>query len=359
MRIDREITPVRLQNSSLDERDGRIVAHGWLDIAALQLLRVGDYQREIVEVHHSRKSKILTAIENGDRLPDIILGMRGDGYSARGAIMNLENDVFIIDGLQRVSQLRKFASENPDRAQEVRVGAEVRFNTTREIEKDFFTKLNLNRLPMSPNVILRNARENSNGLLTIYGLTHNDPSFALYGRVCWNQTMNRNEIISANILCRTSAQLHGSGATPKMSLLPGMLEKKAKEVGLQTFRDNIYRFFEVMDEVWGIKGIKYVDMTTHLRSGFLTALSNMIYNHDNFWDGNKLVVEANMRNKLKTFPLNDPNVQQMARTSSGMNGMLYRLLIDHMNKGNRVNRLVERIIIINKRGNKVVKPKAA
>ena len=36
---------VKLQSAALDDKDGQVVAHGWLDIDAIQNLRVGDYQR--------------------------------------------------------------------------------------------------------------------------------------------------------------------------------------------------------------------------------------------------------------------------------------------------------------------------
>jgi len=41
---------VRLDQATLDDKGGQIVAHGWLNLEALQNLRVGDYQREILEV---------------------------------------------------------------------------------------------------------------------------------------------------------------------------------------------------------------------------------------------------------------------------------------------------------------------
>ena len=159
-KTERDIIAVRLQNAALDDKDkDTIVAHGWLDLSALLELRVGDYQREVLETHKSKKSKLYTAIENGERIPDITLGMRGQRFTTRAGTFYLEDDVYIIDGLQRVSNLRKFAVQYPDRVGEIRIGAEVRFNTNRESEKALFTAMNLNRTAMSPNVILRNARE--------------------------------------------------------------------------------------------------------------------------------------------------------------------------------------------------------
>lgn len=352
---EREIVAVRLQNATLDEKgNDLIVAHGWLDLAALLELRVGDYQREILEVsQNKKKSKIYTAIENDERLPDIMLGMRGQRFTTRGSMFYLEDDVYIIDGLQRVSNLRKFAVQYPDRVASIRIGAEVRFNTTRDSEKELFTNLNLNRTSMSPNVILRNAREESKGLLTLYGLSHNDPSFALYGRVCWNQKMSRNELLTAMIYCKTAITLHrahGAVAPTSVAQVPGVLERIGEEIGIQHLRDNTYRFFETMDEIWGIKGLKYVEITTHLRANFLAVMARMFATHENFWDGKRLVVDAKQRQRLKSFSLEEPNVQRLASAGSQAADLLHRLLVDHMNKGATTNRLVPREIIERHKG---------
>ena len=350
---EREIVAVRLQNAALDDKgDGTIVAHGWLDYSALLELHVGDYQREILETHKSKKSKLYSAIERGERIPDIMLGMRGQKFTSRGNTFLLEDDVYIVDGLQRVSNFRKFAVANPDEASKIRIGAEVRFNTTRETEKELFTVLNLNRTAMSPNVILRNAREESNGLLTLYGLTHNDPSFSLYGRVCWNQRMNRNELLTALNYCKAALMLHrGLGTvtpTTSVSLVPTQLQRVSNDLGIQTLRDNTYRFFEVIDEVWGIKGVKYVDITTHLRSNFINVLARVFASHDNFWDDKRLVVDGRQRQKLKSFPLDDPSIMKLSGSGSGAADLLYRLMVDHMNKGQRINALVPRVIDLRK-----------
>lgn len=347
---EREIVAVRLQNATLDEKTpGLIVAHGWLDLAALLELRVGDYQREILETNKQSKkgNKIYNAIDAGQRLPDIILGMRGERFTTRGSVFYLEDDVYIVDGLQRVSNLRRFATQNPDRVGEIRIGAEVRFNTTRESERELFTILNLQRTAMSPNVILRNAREESNGLLTLYGLSHSDPSFALYGKVCWNQKMGRNELITAMNYTKASINLHrghGALAPTSVSAIPGVLQRMGDDIGIQTIRDNTYRFFEVVDEIWGIKGVKFVDMTTHLRSNFLNSVARLFASHENFWDEKRLVVDAKQRQRLKAFPLDDPSVQKLAGGGSAAGDLIFRLLVDHMNKGQKINRLIDRVI---------------
>lgn len=350
---DIPLRTVRLQNASLDEREGIVVAHGWLDIEALNELLVGDYQREILEASRGgRKTRIEKALESDVRLPDISLGMRGDTYSARGQTMTLENDVYIIDGLQRVSGLRAYAVKYPDKAKDLRIGCEVRFNTTRETEKELFTALNLNRTAMSPNVILRNARDENKAVLTLYGLSNSDVTFPLYGKVSWNQRMTRGEVTSALTLAKSCLVLHhgtmtghsrggGTGET-NVRGIGGRLDKAAAFVGLSMFRTNVHHFISAVDEVWGIKGIKYSDLATHLRSNFMFALAKMVSDHENFWDGKKLIIDGATKQKLKNFPLDDPSIIKLSSSGSGAAQLLYRHLVDHFDKGKRINRLVRR-----------------
>src|SRR6266446_2359342 len=338
----KEPVVVRLDQATLDDKSGQIVAHGWLNLEALQNLRVGDYQREILEVAR-RKSSIRDAVKAGLRLPDIMLGMRGQNYTSRGGAMLLENDVFIIDGLQRVAALRKHAADNPEEAAKVRIGAEVRFDTTRDTEEALFTILNVKRRAMSPSVILRNKRNHSDGVATLYGLSMNDRNFALYGKVCWDQEMHRGELTTAVSFDKTCITLlrHTAPGGRQISSsggLPKTLDAQAKASGLQNFRGNIHAYFEVLDEVWGLRGIKYSDRATNTRVNFMIQLAAMFSDHEEFWDGNKLVLDASQKTKLKSFPIDDPTIIRLAGAGSAAGMLLYRHMIDHMNKGRQASR---------------------
>lgn len=341
---EKELVTVRLQSAALDEKSGEIVAHGWLDLPAMQNLRVGDYQREILETPRGgRKSSLLKALEANERLPDVMLGMRGEKYTQRGGSMLLENDVYIIDGLQRVSAIRKYAADNPDEATNMRIGAEVRFNTTRDSEKELFTILNVNRKAMSPAVLLRNERNNSNGIATAYGLSMSDKNFALYGKVCWEQQMHRGELLKALGFCQTCVTLHryaapGGRQLTSATVIPGVMDRLAATVGLQNFRQNIFNFFEVVDEVWGLRGIKYKDRATHTRHNFLKEWAGVLSDHEDFWDGNRLVVDTAQKSKMKSFPIDDPTIIRLAGAGTAAGIILRRHIIDHMNKGRQTNR---------------------
>lgn len=343
MSKDKEPVIVRLQSAALDEKNGEVVAHGWLDIEALQNLRVGDYQREILETRGGKKSSLRKAIEDGQRLPDVILGMRGEKYTPRGSIMMLENDVYIVDGLQRISALRKFAADNPERALEVRVGAEVRFNTTRDTETELFTAVNVKRKAMSASVILRNERNKSNGVATLYGLSMHDKSCAMIGKVCWDQQMHRGELTTALSFAKVAITLHrhvafGGRHLSSAQSIPKGLDTMANAAGLQNFRSNIVAFFDVLDEVWGVRGIKYQDRATHIRQNFCVQLAGVFSDHEDFWNGQKLTIDASQKAKLKNFPIDDPTIIRLAGAGHAAGALLYRLLIDHMNKGKAANR---------------------
>lgn len=356
---DRDVVVVRLQNASLDDKEGVIVAHGWLDIEAIECLHVGDYQREVIEFgrnmgggnpnkSNGRKSPILKGLEQGARLPDIILGMRGQHFTSRGNNFMLEDDCYIVDGLQRVSAMKAYAATNPELRQTLRIGAEVRFNTTRDLERDLFTALNTQRKAMSPNVLLRNARTEYTAVLTLYGLSKSEPKFALYGKVCWNQQMSRTEIVTAFNVIKAANALHsfflpGLGRLTGQALnYPPRLEQIAKKVRINTFRDNMLTFFDAIDDIWGIRGIKYTDMSPQIRATFMNTLGQLFADHENFWDGNRLVIDAAAKSKLRQFPINDPTIIRLAGAGTTAGVLLYNYLRDHMNKSKRVNQLVPR-----------------
>jgi len=93
-----------------------------------------------------------------------------------------------------------------------------------------------------------------------------------------------------------------------------------------------------------------VDINTHLRSNFLNILARLFASHENFWDDKKLIVDARCRQKLKSFPLDDPQVQKLSGAGNAASDLLYRLLLDHMDKGQKINRLIPREIPDLRRG---------
>lgn len=334
---------VRLYNAGLDDKNGEIVAHGWLDIPSMLALKVDTYQREVLASSPGRRSSLQKAIADGVRLPDIMVGMRGEHFATRGDNMVLEDKAYIIDGLQRVSALLMHAEANPDVASSMRIGAEVRFNTDFASEKQMFEVLNIRRVPVSPNVIMRNARHENKAILTLYGLSMSDTHSPLYKRVQWEQRKQRGELITGVVLARTSLGLHkftGRGqAGGYVHELIKAVERVSGDVGLKTYRDNIVAFFNVIDEVWGLRHVEYSALATHLRGNLLVSVARLMSDHLDFWDGAKLRVPAAIKSKLKTFPVQDPEIARLASAGSQTLPILYGYLREHINKGKSVHKL--------------------
>jgi len=343
--IKKPANPVRLLNAALDDGEGvgSVVFRGTLSNETLRFLLTDDYQREAQPM--SSQKKILSALKSGDRLPDVELGMRGENFHQREGAVLLKDDVYIIDGLQRITTVINFVGENP--GANVQLGAVVHLNTTREWERERFHKLNNWRLRISPNVLLRNKREGNDALLMLYGLSHNDKSFPLYQRVSWEQKMRRGDYITSLMFAKIAGRLHGHLAPGRASVideLAGSLARAAKIIGVQTMRDNLKNFFNLIDAAWGIRGIQYRESAIYMRTTFLNALSAVLSNHHDFWKNDKhLFVEANLIRKIASFPINDPQVIHLAGSAGKAQFVLGEMMVDHINSGKRTKRLSPRL----------------
>ena len=330
---------VKLENAALDEfEDGEIFGHGWLDNEAMEALNVDSYQREKLEARGGQRKPLSKAIVEKARFPDIVVGMRGEQYqTSKNGDMLLEDPCFIIDGFQRISALLDYKAANPEAR--VRIGAQLRFNTNYELEKKLFTDLNTKQRVMSPNIIIRNERDCNEGVATLYGLSHT-AEFPLYGKVCWDQQMARTHIITATSYVKGVATLHrhltpGGRCLSNKAALIEVLKRQVKVGGLANYRKNALTFYEVIDQAWGIRGVKHQDRSPQLRTNFLTSLAGIFSDHSDFWEGNKLFVSADQRRKLKSFPVSDDNIARLASAGYAAGLILQRLMIDHLNKSKR------------------------
>ena len=340
---------IKLIKAGLQERDnGDIAAHGWLDIHSIRRIGVADYQREFLSPAQRTKTKLMTALENGDRLPDIILGMRGQDFDSVKDDIILHNDVYVIDGLQRISHMMMFADLYPERADELIIGAEVRFDTNYEIEDELFRKLNLGayKIPLSTNVVLRNLRKKHNSILTVYGLSENTPSFPLYKKVQWNQRMAKGQLITAIMLFRVALVLHSrftvGGSRNDNPLNTGInLDKLAKSIGLSNLRANVEEFFKIINELWPYDKLEFRAKATQCKGTFLICLAGILNDYDLFWSDKKLFVGTRMKQRFSNFPVNDPNFQRMCASGTSVWPMVRFTMLSAINKGiSAKNRLV-------------------
>ncbi len=338
-------TSVKIIAGALDELpDGRIILRGVLCTSALATLLSDDYQREAQPM--SAQASILAAYDKGQPVPDIELGMRGQNFmSGKDDTFYLKDPVYIIDGLQRVTAARIFLNTN--KTDTVRIGATIHFNTTKEWERERFQILNTQGLKVSPNVILRNMRDRSPVVLTLYGLTHNDQNFPLYRKVSWQQRMVRGELTSAMTLAKVTGYLHSHlapGRYTTVSDLVPALDRGSTAVGIANFRANLHTFFGLLDDCWGVSSIQYSQGAVYLRLNFLTTLAMVLSDHEDFWtnDDKKLFVNMDLKRKIGAFPLNDPEITRVATAGGMARRILYNLLVQHINSGKRTKRLTER-----------------
>lgn len=335
---------VKILNAAIDEIGaGSIILRGVIDPDSLSSLQVADYQREVLP--SARIGELMRAMKKGSSVPDVVLGMRGGDYTRRGDVHHLHSPVFIIDGLQRVTAGRKMLEEAGEKDKRPHIGAMIHFDTTVASERELFRILNSVRTKLSPNVLIRNLRHNNPAIMLLYRACNEDGSFTLHERVSWDQRVHRTHIMTALALCKVAGAIHahiGPGRSNHFEELARGLARIMEKVGPNIFRDNVKMFFAIVDECWGVRRVVFKDGAAHMRGNFLGALATLFSRHDIFWRGNRLFVEADLKKKIASFPVTDPSVKDLASAGGVAQNMLLQLMIDHVNRGKRGNRLVSR-----------------
>lgn len=332
-------TSIKIVHGALDENaEKSIIMRGVIDPDSFHLLQVAEYQREVLPL--ATIEKLCAAFEHG-KVPDIELGMRGQRFTSdREETFYLQDPVFIIDGLQRVSaalHLMKKGGVLPH------LGATVHFGTTEEWERGRFKILNADRTKLSPNVLARNLRHDFPSIELLLRLS-GDSGFVLHNRICWSQRVGRGHLITAVSLIKTIGMLHsrfGPGRANNLMELARGLEKIMERVGRSNFKDNIRTYFDVIDEAWGVRRVAFKEGASYLRGTFRLALGDVFSSYQEFWRGSKLVVTSDWRKKLAIFPITDPMIQQLAGSGGQAQEMLSQMILKHLNSGKRTKRLTE------------------
>lgn len=335
---------VKMTNAALDEKNNQIILRGVLDHNSLELLQVDDYQRETLPL-----SEITGLIEalRASSVPDIELGMRGGDFHERDGAFYLKDPVFIVDGQQRVNAAKQLLLAS---AMQVvpRLGATVHFNTNKEWEREKFRILNMERVKLSPNILVRNMRNNNQAVRVMFNLTTQDKNCVLYERVSWDQRAKRKEIVSALTVLKSVGVLHshlGAGRGCRVTDLSAGVQKIMEKIGPGVFRENIRLFYDIVDQCWSIRTVTYRAGATHLKHTFLKSLAFVFSNHLDFWRENRLFVETELVRKLRLFNIHDPSVANLAGSGGQANKILYQLLVDHINSGKRTRRLKPRVVV--------------
>ena len=320
----------------------RFVLRGVLGLEGLDVLRTDKYQREVLS--RSKINALARALESSS-VPDIEIGMRGEKHRVHSAnqpdeAWYMQDDLFIIDGLQRVTAAKQLRLQKPDL--KFRRGAAIHFNTNFDWERARFRNLNLERAKISTNLVLRNL-ETDQPAIEMFIKLCKDQGFVLVDRVQWNQRQARSELISALTLCKVTGILHsrfGPGRGNQCEELAASLTKTMGVVGRTTMRDNVKTFFELIDECYGVRRITFADGATFLKTTFLVTLADVLTHHKDFWRGSRLFVEKDLRVKLSKFPImSDPQVIQLASSGGASGQILFQILVNHINSGKRSKRL--------------------
>lgn len=344
-----ETPTVKLVNGILHEsplRGGTIILRGVLNADTLKNLRCDDYQREALPL--ARLSKLMDALKEGNVLPDIEIGMRSEKYISRGDDWTLQGECYVIDGQQRVNACTSFLTLNPGK--EVFLGATIHFDTDKEWERERFRILNSDRVKVSPNILLRNMRESSVAVQKIYQMTNfPDNVFCLGGRVSWDQNMKRGKLVTALNVLKIVGYLHlhitPANANTHWQLVPN-LDKLADRITPEMLMLNFKTFYDVIEEVWGVRAVQYRELSPHLSGGFGFMLARVFSNHLDFWKGpnkHKLYVDADIRKKMASFPIKDPGILPLTSSAGASRHVLMGLFVKHLNSGRRTNRLTPRL----------------
>lgn len=333
---------VHVSNAGLDEDGTEIILRGVLVPETLDLLRVDVYQRERLPI--AKLLELTEAFQHGS-VPDIDLGMRGGNYTERDGVYILRDPVYIIDGLQRQTAALAALKSNTH----PRLGATVHFNTTMEWERRRFRILNVAQTKLSPNVLLRNMyQEGSPSLEMLYHLTL-DSSFPLSRRVNWDQRQHKEHLISALALVKSIGHLHacfqpGLRDTGHSGLVAHM-DKLVARMGHTLLRANCMLYWQLIDELWGVRNIEIKQLAAQVKLTFLGAFGQLLANHTDFWEDMRLLMSRDLRAKLAKFPIHDPSVLGLCGAggiSGGARKMLYQMLLEHVNSGKRTRRLTPR-----------------
>lgn len=104
-------TQIKIINPSIFDINMHKIIMGFITSDSLPNLKIASYQREEV-ISEGYLINLKTAILDSI-LPPIELGMRGSDYKQEDSILYINSDVYIIDGLQRVSACKAVVAEQP------------------------------------------------------------------------------------------------------------------------------------------------------------------------------------------------------------------------------------------------------
>jgi hypothetical protein len=346
---------IKLHNTLIAEHRGsdnktRRIVRGELDPDSIGFLDFDWYQRG--ETRPAKLKKLVRGVKERSEFPDIILAMRSGNISdlTNSAVLELRDRVYIVDGLQRVTAFTIAMEDDPSLA--VHIGAKVFLDSDINFELDLFSKMNTNHTSMASSVILRNEKEHSRVAATLYGLS-GDSAFMLADRVAWNQEADKSEggeLVRGVMLLRLLAAIHSHllGAPSLFHRVLTLLEacdRRIDAVGLHQARLNLMAFFEMIDEVWGLRKAPVKYGSIYITDAWTQIIARILSNHRDFWHGPQLAISKDAIRDFKRINPSDPDLIALARGNRLQHELLYQTFLNIMNKGKSTNRYVDRFTL--------------
>lgn len=333
---------IKLTNAAIDifntPTGESIIIRGVIDPGSLSEIKSDSYQREIGT---SSKIGALAKAFKESTVPDVELGMRGNKTRAsdNGTVYHLQDETYVIDGLQRISGARYLMQTEP--GAQPRVGCVVHLDTTFEWELERFRILNAERSKLAGSVLLRNQTGASKAVFMLHNLC-GDKSFVLADRICWQQKMLRNHILSAVTFIKVCGMLHARFGPARGNRIPEMvdsMDKMVETLGQTAMRSNIKAFFDLLDRCFGLRIITFSHGAAQVKGTFLLSFADLFTQADEFWRNGKLFVSADLEAKIRKFPIQDPEVARLAGSSGKAKHIFMGLLLEHINSGKRTKRI--------------------
>ncbi len=333
------MTAIRILNAALQRTPETLVLRGTIDPASLDLIQIGEYQREVLA--DSKIDSISEDYNDPGAVQDINLGMRGELHQQIDpTTFDLIDPVYVLDGLQRLTAAKRYRDEKGG----LWLGATIRFGTTEAWERERFLRWGLTQTRIGANVALRNLCVDWPVVMHLHQLCA-DPTFVLADRICWNQKKRkgaRAELMTAMQFLGTIAQLHhfhGANISTHPEALARGLQRLADRIGIAQLEQNVRAFYGYVDGWWGLRAIEHIKLAVHLKGACMLALAQILNGYVDFWRGNRLFIDVQTSGKFKSFNMAEPSVERHCGSSAVMRD----LLLMHINKGRRVNRLTPRL----------------
>lgn len=339
---------VRIINPTWEKRESVEFIRGPLDTSTIHLIKVDLYQRGSRDDAH--RKRLMEAFKRGDPVPDVELGLRGNNIIAIGApddtvpqIIETKDDLYNMDGLQRVSALIQCMKENPKFKADL--SCRIQLHTTRETEEQLFLIFNKGRKQVPNNIHLRNLHTSVKCIGLLKRLSEDDPSFALHRRICWIDKLRDHEFSLAQPIVKALRCLHSrhvSSSVDSIIALADSLNELENKIGMELFEANTRYFFNVVDKCWEVRSIVLSGTPYCMKYEFLKSLGNLFGRHTNFWEGCRLIVPDVYIEALKKFPFSDKNVKDdISERGKKACNKVYHRLVNFLDSKRRVNKLIK------------------